>query len=152
MKITKLHAALLISTMGLMGMYGEVFLAKTAGASQSGLQGNIYYVEGDNAGNKFDACFKFKQNNTLEIEIKGIPALFTYVHDSRSSTWQAVRQQQPGIGLNGKAYSNLLQNTEIRGQGINVMGGTFTFKGKISDATCRTSGTKPDGGMMEERP
>ena len=155
MKITKLHAALLISSMGLMGMYGRVVLAETPNiwTSSSKVQGNTYRVEVENDGNKFDSCFKFDGNNTLTIDVNGFdPVLFTYVQDSRRRTrrnWQAVDRQQLGIGLNGEV-SKKDQRSEIKGQGIYVGGQTFTFKGKF-DANCIPSGTQLGGDMMEEK-
>ncbi|TVP68246.1 MAG: hypothetical protein EA343_00105 [Nodularia sp. (in: Bacteria)] len=148
MKITKLHAALLISSMGLMGMYEGVVLAQTPNiwTSSSGVQDNTYRVEVKINGNKFDSCFKFDGNNTLTIDSN---LIFTYVQDSQKRTWQAVHRQQPGVGMNGNV-SKKNQGSEIKGQGINVQGGTFTFKGKF-DAHCIPSGTQLGGGMMEQK-
>lgn len=157
MKITKVRAFLLSSSIGIMVISAGVALGETSDIStnsaSSPLQGQIFQVEGTNSdGSTFTTCYRWRRN-TLTVD--RLPGRLRYAFigrlgfpdfPSRRLNFQAVRQTRvflngqfvtlAGLGMSG-SYSS--RERTISGQGIRENGRTFTFTGR-TNPNCQLGG------------
>lgn len=149
MKITKVRAFLLSSSIGIMVISAGVALGETSDIStnsaSSPLQGQIFQVEGTNSdGSTFTTCYRFGQNNILRVD--NLIGRFSYgTSGSRQRQFQAVRRTRffsngqfftlAGIGMNG----SVSRKGTISGEGIRQNGRTFTFTGS-TNPNCQLGG------------